>query len=73
MTINVHADVIGSLLASVPDDKLVILGLVSSKTTEIEPADTLIARINEAARYVDLERLGCPPSAGSPRSPSGRT
>jgi 5-methyltetrahydropteroyltriglutamate--homocysteine methyltransferase len=51
-------------LASVPDDKLVILGLVSSKTTEIEPADTLIARINEAARYVDLERLGLSTQCG---------
>jgi 5-methyltetrahydropteroyltriglutamate--homocysteine methyltransferase len=39
-------------LASVPDDKLVILGLISSKTNEIEPAEMLVARINEAARLV---------------------
>jgi branched-subunit amino acid ABC-type transport system permease component/methionine synthase II (cobalamin-independent) len=60
-------------LASVPDDKLVVLGLVSSKTSEIEPADILIARINEAARYVDLERLGLSTQCGFSPSPSART
>jgi 5-methyltetrahydropteroyltriglutamate--homocysteine methyltransferase len=51
-------------LANVPDDKLVILGLVSSKWAEVEPADVLIARINEAARYVGLERLGLSTQCG---------
>jgi 5-methyltetrahydropteroyltriglutamate--homocysteine methyltransferase len=51
-------------LVNVPDDKVVILGLVSSKTTEVEPADMLIARIHEAARYVDLERLGLSTQCG---------
>jgi len=51
-------------LASVPDDKLVILGLVSSKWAEMEPAETLVARINEAARCVDLERLGISTQCG---------
>ncbi|HUA29718.1 MAG TPA: cobalamin-independent methionine synthase II family protein [Streptosporangiaceae bacterium] len=51
-------------LARVPDDKVVILGLVSSKWAELEPADTLVARINEAARYVDLERLGLSTQCG---------
>src|SRR5262249_60326539 len=44
-------------LADVPDDKVVVLGLVTSKLPEIEPADEIIARIDEAARYVGKERL----------------
>jgi len=51
-------------LASVPDDKLVVLGLVSSKWAELEPVETLVARIHEAARYVDLERLGVSTQCG---------
>jgi 5-methyltetrahydropteroyltriglutamate--homocysteine methyltransferase len=51
-------------LAKMPDDKMVVLGLVSSKRTEVEPASTLIARIDEAARYVDRERLGLSTQCG---------
>jgi 5-methyltetrahydropteroyltriglutamate--homocysteine methyltransferase len=51
-------------LAKMPDDKMVVLGLVSSKRTEVEPAGTLIARIDEAARYVDRERLGLSTQCG---------
>jgi 5-methyltetrahydropteroyltriglutamate--homocysteine methyltransferase len=51
-------------LANVPDDKLVILGLVSSKWAEVEPVETLVARIHDAARYVDLERLGVSTQCG---------
>jgi 5-methyltetrahydropteroyltriglutamate--homocysteine methyltransferase len=47
-----------------PDDKMVILGLVSSKRAEVEPVDVLTARINEAARYVDRERLGLSTQCG---------
>jgi len=51
-------------LANMPDDKVVVLGLVSSKVPEIEPADQLIARIEEAARYVDRERLALSTQCG---------
>ena len=51
-------------LATMPDDKIVILGLVSSKRDEVEPADVLTARIAEAARYVDRERLGLSTQCG---------
>jgi 5-methyltetrahydropteroyltriglutamate--homocysteine methyltransferase len=51
-------------LAHMPDDKRVILGLVSSKRAEVEPADMLIARIGEAARYVGRERLGLSTQCG---------
>jgi len=59
-------------LANVPDDKMVVLGLVSSKVSELEPADQLIARIDEAARYVDRERLALSTQCGfSPVSIGG--
>ena len=51
-------------LAKMPDDKKVVLGLVSSKRAEVEPAGLLIARINEAARYVGRERLGLSTQCG---------
>jgi 5-methyltetrahydropteroyltriglutamate--homocysteine methyltransferase len=59
-------------LAHVPDDKVVVLGLVSSKLPELEPVDQLIARIDEAARYVDRERLALSTQCGfSPVSIGG--
>ena len=51
-------------LANVPDDKVVVLGLVSSKLPGIQPADRLIARIDEAARYVGRERLALSTQCG---------
>ena len=51
-------------LANVPDDKVVVLGLVSSKIPEIEPVDGLIARIDDAARYVGRERLALSTQCG---------
>lgn len=44
-------------LDKVPEDKLVVLGLVTTKCPELEDRETVIARIHEAAKYVPLERL----------------
>ncbi|HEY0936374.1 MAG TPA: 5-methyltetrahydropteroyltriglutamate--homocysteine S-methyltransferase [Trebonia sp.] len=44
-------------LRFVPDDQTVVLGLVTTKTPGLESKDTLKRRIEEASRYVDLERL----------------
>jgi 5-methyltetrahydropteroyltriglutamate--homocysteine methyltransferase len=44
-------------LALVPDDKLVVLGLVTTKGPRPESSDELEARIRDAARIVPLERL----------------
>ncbi len=41
----------------VPDDKLVVLGLVTTKSPRRETEDELEARIRDAARHVGLERL----------------
>ena len=45
-------------------DKQVVLGLVSSKTGELEDRARIIARIHEAAEYVPLERLCLSPQCG---------
>lgn len=44
-------------LAHVSDDKVVVLGLITSKDGELEDRQTIIDRIHEAAQYVPLERL----------------
>ncbi len=51
-------------LRLVPREKYVVLGLVTSKTPQLESKDTLKRRIDEAARYVDLERLCLSPQCG---------
>ena len=51
-------------LASAPDDKQIILGLVSSKTAAMESPAELTARIREAAKYTGLERLGISTQCG---------
>jgi 5-methyltetrahydropteroyltriglutamate--homocysteine methyltransferase len=53
-----------SPLRHMPQGKRVILGLVSTKTPQLEAADALRHRIDEAARYVALERLGISPQCG---------
>jgi len=51
-------------LRFVPDDKIVVLGLVTTKTAPLETKDTLKRRIDEAARYIDLDRLCLSPQCG---------
>lgn len=51
-------------LRLVPDDKTVVLGLVSTKSGTLERRDDLLRRIEEAARFVPLERLALSPQCG---------
>ncbi len=51
-------------LRHVPKDKGVVLGLVSSKRPELEDKDELRARIADAAKYCDAERLAISPQCG---------
>jgi 5-methyltetrahydropteroyltriglutamate--homocysteine methyltransferase len=44
-------------LRDVPDDKVVGLGLVSTKRAELEPAEELVGRIDEAAGHFPREQL----------------
>lgn len=51
-------------LRFVPEGKTVVLGLISSKKPQLEPQRDLIARVEEAAKYVPLERLALSPQCG---------
>ncbi|MFY9808244.1 MAG: cobalamin-independent methionine synthase II family protein [Pseudonocardiaceae bacterium] len=51
-------------LAAVPEDKTIVLGLVTTKTGRQETVDELDARIREAARHVPLERLALSAQCG---------
>jgi 5-methyltetrahydropteroyltriglutamate--homocysteine methyltransferase len=51
-------------LRYVPRDKVVVLGLVSSKRPELESKDELKRRIEEAGAYVDAEQLCLSPQCG---------
>jgi len=51
-------------LRHVPEDRTVVLGLVSSKKPRLESRDELLARIEEAARIIPLERLALSPQCG---------
>jgi len=51
-------------LRLVPKDKSVVLGLVSSKNPELESVDVLARRIDEAKKYIPLERLALSPQCG---------
>lgn len=51
-------------LAKVSDDKKVVLGLITTKSPELEDKDKIIARIYEASKYVPLDRLYLSPQCG---------
>jgi 5-methyltetrahydropteroyltriglutamate--homocysteine methyltransferase len=51
-------------LRFVPEGKVVVLGLVTTKRGELEQRDELKRRIEEAARYVPLEQICLSPQCG---------
>jgi 5-methyltetrahydropteroyltriglutamate--homocysteine methyltransferase len=51
-------------LRHVPEDRFVVLGLVTTKKPRVETAEELKGRIEEAARYIPLERLALSPQCG---------
>jgi methionine synthase II (cobalamin-independent) len=51
-------------LAQVPDDRTVVLGLVSSKKATLESREELKGRIKAATSYIPLERLAVSPQCG---------
>jgi 5-methyltetrahydropteroyltriglutamate--homocysteine methyltransferase len=58
-------------LRFVPTDKMVMLGLVSTKVPSLESQDDLLRRIDEASRYVPLERLALGPQCGFASTAAG--
>ena len=51
-------------LRFIPKNKGVVLGLISSKTVAVESMDMLKRRVDEATRYIDLDRLAISPQCG---------
>jgi len=58
-------------LRFVPRGKIVVLGLVSTKVPQMESVDELVRRIEEAGRYVPLDRLAISPQCGFGSDVSG--
>jgi 5-methyltetrahydropteroyltriglutamate--homocysteine methyltransferase len=51
-------------LRHIPEDRFVVLGLITTKTPRMETRQELTERVREAGRYVPLERLGLSPQCG---------
>ena len=51
-------------LRQVPEDRTVVLGLVSSKKAQLESKDELKIRIEAASAFIPLERLALSPQCG---------
>ena len=51
-------------LSLLPTGKKVVLGLITTKRADIEDADALKRRVDEAAKIIPLEHLGISPQCG---------
>jgi 5-methyltetrahydropteroyltriglutamate--homocysteine methyltransferase len=58
-------------LRFVPKNKIVVLGLITTKHGELETADELVRRVDEAARYLPVEQLALSPQCGFASSGRG--
>jgi 5-methyltetrahydropteroyltriglutamate--homocysteine methyltransferase len=61
-----------SPLRLLPKGKSAVLGIMSSKSPELESVEYLTRRIHEAAKYAPLERLAVSPQCGFASSIGGR-
>jgi 5-methyltetrahydropteroyltriglutamate--homocysteine methyltransferase len=60
-------------LRFVPKDKLVVLGLVTTKRADRETKDALKRRIEEAARHIDIDQLCLSPQCGFASTETGNS
>ena len=60
-------------LRHLPKNKQVVLGLVTSKTGELETKDSIKRRIEEATKYADLDQLCLSPQCGFASTEEGNT
>jgi 5-methyltetrahydropteroyltriglutamate--homocysteine methyltransferase len=58
-------------LRLVPDDKIVVLGLVTTKTPELESMAHIRDRLRQASAMIDEERLAVSPQCGFATSVAG--
>jgi 5-methyltetrahydropteroyltriglutamate--homocysteine methyltransferase len=60
-------------LRFVPKGKTVVLGLVTSKSGQLESKDTIKRRIDQAAKFVDADQLCLSPQCGFASTEEGNT
>jgi 5-methyltetrahydropteroyltriglutamate--homocysteine methyltransferase len=60
-------------LRYVPKGKTVVLGLVTSKSGTLEKKDDIKRRIDEAAKFIDLDQLCLSPQCGFASTEEGNT
>lgn len=60
-------------LKDVPKNKYIVLGLITSKTPELEDKEFIISRIKDASNYVDLDKLCLSPQCGFASTEEGNT
>jgi 5-methyltetrahydropteroyltriglutamate--homocysteine methyltransferase len=48
----------------VPNDKIVVLGLVSTKNSDMETVDNLKRRIDQASKFLPVDQLALSPQCG---------
>jgi len=60
-------------LRMVPKEKTVVLGLVTSKSGQLESKDEIKRRIDQAAKFVPLDQLCLSPQCGFASTEEGNT
>jgi 5-methyltetrahydropteroyltriglutamate--homocysteine methyltransferase len=60
-------------LRFVPKGKTVVLGLVTSKSGRLESKDEIKRRIEQAAKFVDIDQLALSPQCGFASTEDGNT
>jgi 5-methyltetrahydropteroyltriglutamate--homocysteine methyltransferase len=60
-------------LRRLPKDRFVVLGLVTTKTGALESKDAIKRRIDEAAKFTDIEQLCLSPQCGFASTEEGNT
>jgi 5-methyltetrahydropteroyltriglutamate--homocysteine methyltransferase len=58
-------------LRFVPDEKYVVLGLLTTKAGALESRDEILKRIDEASRYHPIDRLAVSPQCGFASNSAG--
>jgi 5-methyltetrahydropteroyltriglutamate--homocysteine methyltransferase len=51
-------------LKEMPDDKFVVLGLITTKKASLEKIEDLRERVRQASRHIGVDRLGISPQCG---------
>jgi 5-methyltetrahydropteroyltriglutamate--homocysteine methyltransferase len=60
-------------LRLLPKDRMVVLGLVTTKTGQLESRDAIRRRIEEASKFAPLDQLCLSPQCGFASSEEGNT